>query len=197
MTPGTRLLDVGCGGGFALLLAARRDAVVSGLDATPALVEIARERVPGAAPAVGDLDDPLPYDAGRLRRRDRLQLGAVRRRPGGRPQEHATASPGPDGLISLVVWGPPDQCESGVLFAELGPLLPPARRQAPGAVAWSEEGQLEQLAELAGLELVTVAGRGQPARSTPTSPPLSARSSAPGRPGAPSSTLACRPSGVR
>ena len=34
---GTRLLDVGCGGGFALLLAARRGAVVSGIDATAAL----------------------------------------------------------------------------------------------------------------------------------------------------------------
>jgi len=62
--PGTRLLDVGCGGGFALLLAARRGAVVSGIDATAALVEIARERIPGAPLAVGDLQDPLPYDAG-------------------------------------------------------------------------------------------------------------------------------------
>ncbi len=44
--PGTRLLDVGCGGGFALLLAAARGATVSGFDATPALVDIARERVP-------------------------------------------------------------------------------------------------------------------------------------------------------
>ena len=62
--PGTRLLDVGCGGGFALLLAARRGAAVSGIDATAALVEIARERIPGAPLAVGDLEDPLPYDAG-------------------------------------------------------------------------------------------------------------------------------------
>src|SRR3954467_982897 len=52
---GTTLLDVGCGGGFALLLAARRGATVSGIDATPALLDIARERVPGASLAVGDL----------------------------------------------------------------------------------------------------------------------------------------------
>ena len=44
--PGTALLDIGCGGGFALLLAARRGATVAGLDATPALLDIARERVP-------------------------------------------------------------------------------------------------------------------------------------------------------
>ena len=62
--PGTRLLDVGCGGGFALMLAARRGATVSGIDATAALTEIARERVPGAPITVGDLEDPLPCDAG-------------------------------------------------------------------------------------------------------------------------------------
>src|SRR3954453_23926740 len=61
---GTTLLDVGCGGGFALLLAARRGATVSGIDATPALLDIARERVPGASLAVGDLEDALPYETG-------------------------------------------------------------------------------------------------------------------------------------
>ena len=34
---GTNLLDVGCGGGFAILLAALRGATVSGLDAVPVL----------------------------------------------------------------------------------------------------------------------------------------------------------------
>src|SRR3954465_4759338 len=56
---GTQLLDVGCGGGFARLLARQRGAVVAGLDATPELVDIARERVPGAEVVVGDLEDPL------------------------------------------------------------------------------------------------------------------------------------------
>jgi hypothetical protein len=32
----------------------------------------------------------------------------------------------PGGLISVVVWGPPAQWESGVLFTELGQLMPPA-----------------------------------------------------------------------
>ena len=62
----------------------------------------------------------------------------------------------PGGLISLLVWGPPQQCESGVMFAELGPLLPPRPAEAPGAIAWSEEGQLEHLAALAGLIPVAV-----------------------------------------
>ncbi len=61
---GTRLLDVGCGAGFALLLAAGRGATVSGLDAAAPMLDIARERVPAAALTVGDLEDPLPYPEG-------------------------------------------------------------------------------------------------------------------------------------
>ena len=62
----------------------------------------------------------------------------------------------PGGLISVVVWGPPAQCESGVMFTELGPLMPPAPPGAPGAIAWSEDGQLEQLAATAGLTPLAV-----------------------------------------
>src|SRR5262249_1915463 len=44
--PGTRLLDVGCGSGFALRLAAERGAVVAGIDASPRLLAVARARTP-------------------------------------------------------------------------------------------------------------------------------------------------------
>ncbi len=63
----------------------------------------------------------------------------------------------PGGLVSFLVWGPPEECESGVMFAELGPLMPPAPPAAPGAVAWSERGQLEEVAARAGLTPLTVA----------------------------------------
>jgi 2-polyprenyl-3-methyl-5-hydroxy-6-metoxy-1,4-benzoquinol methylase len=43
------LSDAGCGAGLALQLAAKRGAVVSGLDASEALLEIARERNPRRA----------------------------------------------------------------------------------------------------------------------------------------------------
>jgi hypothetical protein len=42
------------------------------------------------------------------------------------------------------------------MFTELGPLLPPRHDEAPGAIAWSEDGQLEHLAALAGLTPVAV-----------------------------------------
>ncbi len=153
---GTKLLDVGCGGGFALLLAARRGADVSGIDVTQPLLDIARERVPGATLVAGDLGDPLPFpheafDVVTAFNSVQYADDAVAVIKG------MSQVVRPGGLVSVVVWGPPDKCESGVLFAELGPLLPPAPPGAPGAVAWSEDGRLEDLAAMAGLKPLTVA----------------------------------------
>ena len=44
---GTRLLDIACGSGLAAQIAARRGAVVTGIDASHALVTIARARTAG------------------------------------------------------------------------------------------------------------------------------------------------------
>jgi SAM-dependent methyltransferase len=153
--PGTRLLDVGCGGGFAMLLAARRGATVSGIDAAAALLDIVRERVPGAPLAVADLEDPLPFDAGEFDVVTAFNSVQYAADPVAalKNMSHVTK---PGGLITVVVWGPPAQCESGVLFTELGPLMPPAPPDAPGAIAWSEDGQLERLADTAGLTPLAV-----------------------------------------
>ena len=154
--PGTRLLDVGCGGGFALLLAARRGATVSGLDATAALLDIAAERVPGAVLTAGDLEDELPFGADAFDVVTAFNAVQYAGDPVAALRGMARVTR-PGGLIAVVVWGPPAQCESGVMFRELGPLMPPAPPDAPGAVAWSEDGQLEELAAAAGLLPVTVA----------------------------------------
>ena len=58
--PGTRLLDAGCGAGKAAMRAAGLGASVSGIDAAPLLLEIARERVPHGEFHEGDLED-LPF----------------------------------------------------------------------------------------------------------------------------------------
>ncbi len=58
---GDRLLDVACGSGLALELARVRGAVVAGIDASPRLVAIARDRNPGSEIHVGDMY-ALPFD---------------------------------------------------------------------------------------------------------------------------------------
>jgi hypothetical protein len=55
LSAGTRLLDVGCGAGLAVQLAASRGARVWALDASAALLEIARSRVPEGEFRLGDM----------------------------------------------------------------------------------------------------------------------------------------------
>lgn len=57
---GDRLLDVACGSGLAVELAALRGASCSGIDASPRLVAVARDRAPDADLRVGDMN-ALPW----------------------------------------------------------------------------------------------------------------------------------------
>src|SRR5262245_1390215 len=52
---GTRLLDIACGSGLAAQIAARRGAAVTGIDASDALVTIARARTAGGDFRIGDM----------------------------------------------------------------------------------------------------------------------------------------------
>ena len=61
LEPGHRVLDVGCGVGTFLRLVADRGAEPFGLDASEALINLARQRVPEADLRVGDMES-LPYD---------------------------------------------------------------------------------------------------------------------------------------
>lgn len=63
--PGTRLLDIACGSGYAASVAAGRGATVAGLDASDALIAIAQARTPGADFRVGDMFE-LPFEDDRF-----------------------------------------------------------------------------------------------------------------------------------
>ena len=60
---GDSVLDVACGAGLALELAAARGATCAGIDASERLVAVARDRVPGADVRVGDMH-AMPWDDG-------------------------------------------------------------------------------------------------------------------------------------
>jgi SAM-dependent methyltransferase len=146
---GARLLDAGCGSGRFAQLATQRGAVVSGLDAAPALVAIARERVPGADVRVGEIED-LPWaDASFdvVTGFNALQYAA---NPVNALREaRRVAVPGAQ--VFIATWGAPEACEAAGYLRALGALLPPPPPGAPAPFALSEPGALERLAVEAGL----------------------------------------------
>ncbi len=60
VSEGDRLLDMACGAGLALELAAVRGAICAGIDASPRLAAVAQDRSPDADIRVGDMGD-LPW----------------------------------------------------------------------------------------------------------------------------------------
>ncbi len=63
LAPATRLLDIACGSGLAVRVAAGAGATVAGIDASAELVDIARARTPGADLRVGSMFE-LPWADG-------------------------------------------------------------------------------------------------------------------------------------
>jgi len=158
VTAGTRLLDAGCGAGLLTLLASLRGAEVAAVDASPALLDIARQRVPEAQIREADLE-AIPFAdtafdvviavnsvfyAGDMQAAMRELVRVTR--PGGR--------------VVVTAWGPAARCEFlTTIMPLLGPLMPPPPPGAPpphpGAL--SEPGALEGMLTTAGLR---TAGKG-------------------------------------
>jgi SAM-dependent methyltransferase len=147
--PGQRVLDVGCGTGVFLRAVADRGAAGSGLDASEALIGLARDRVPEAEVRVGEMES-LPYPD------DRFDLvtgfnsfffaadmtAALR-------EARRVAKPGAPVVIQA--WGRPERCDLEAMKVIARPFLPP---RAPGAPAPPElwrEAVLEGIAAEAGL----------------------------------------------
>jgi SAM-dependent methyltransferase len=146
---GARVLEVGCGSGVFLRLAADRGAEVDGLDASEALLEIARTRVPEAELRLGDLQ-ALPYEddvfdlvAGFNAFFFADDMVAALR------EARRVAKPGAPVVIQ--VWGRPDRCELEGMKHAAAPFLPPPDPKAVrGSELW-EPGVLEGIAATAGL----------------------------------------------
>jgi hypothetical protein len=97
VSPGTRLLDVGCGSGLTLMLATQRGARPSGLDISPGLLEVARNRIPGADLREGDMEF-LPHVPLGSRRPPAMTGWPARPGPlGPTPDQHRTAGTPPGG----------------------------------------------------------------------------------------------------
>jgi SAM-dependent methyltransferase len=147
--PGTELLDVGCGSGFAAQMAADLGASVTGLDITPELVVIARERVPAAIFVRGGMD-ALPFEDETFDAVVGFNAFPFADDPGKAVAEAARVVRS-GGAVAATTFAEPDRNESTALHLALEPLRSPAAaRHLPYAL--SEPGGLEQLLSSAGLE---------------------------------------------
>lgn len=146
---GCRLLDVGCGSGFALGLAHKRGAVVSGFDASEAMLGVARARLPEADFRQGDLER-LPYDGDAFDAVTAFNSVQYASDPvQGLREIRRVAVPGAP--VAVATWGDPERCEGKVLIGAVGSLLPPPPPGAGGPFALADPGALEALVEQAGL----------------------------------------------
>jgi SAM-dependent methyltransferase len=149
LQPGHRALDIGCGAGTFLRLVADRGARAFGIDASDALAELARERVPEADVRVGDME-ALPYED------DSFDLvtgftafffandivGALR-------EAGRVAKPGHPVVIQ--VWGSHERNDLEAMKVIARPFMPPRPADAPSEPDYAEPGVLERLAGEAGL----------------------------------------------
>ena len=124
---GTRLLDVGCGAGLFLRLAAQRGATVSGIDAAGPLIEIARERLPDADLTVGEME-ALPYADDSFDVVTGFNAFEFAADP-----VHALREAGRVACygapIVIATWGRLDQCEAAGYAEALGGLFEPGALQ--------------------------------------------------------------------
>jgi SAM-dependent methyltransferase len=148
---GQRVLDIGCGAGTFLGLAADRGAQVFGIDASHTLLELARKRVPDADLRWADMQH-LPYDD------DSFDLVTgfnsfffaddmvAALREAGR-----VARPGAPVVIQ--VFGPPERCDLEAVKVILRPFMPAPPPGAPSAPKLWRPGVLEEMAAAAGLSV--------------------------------------------
>jgi len=155
VTAGTRLLDAGCGAGLLGLLASLRGARVTLLDASAPLLDIARERLPGADMREGDLES-LPFADASFDAVTAVNSIFYAADPATADRELARVVH-PGGRVVVTVWGPAEHSEFlTAIGPKLGALMPPpppgVTPPKPGAL--SAPGALAALLEGAGLRIL-------------------------------------------
>lgn len=147
---GTRFLDVGCGSGLAVGLAAAGGAEVTGLDAAEDLLKIASSRTPSADFHLGDLET-LPFDDCTFD----VVSGINSFQYAGNPivaLSEARRVMRSNGKLVIVTWGMPEQMDAAELVSAIKSLMPPPKTGTPGPFALSDENALRSFVREANLE---------------------------------------------
>lgn len=147
---GTRFVDVGCGSGLACRIAADRGAVVSGIDASPGLAQVASERTTDADIRVGDMVS-LPWTDESFDAVSFINTFFFAADQARALSEAARVSAS-GARVAVVGWTSPDRMQSAGFLGALGPLLPPLLPIDP----FISPARLQELASLAGLRPTSI-----------------------------------------
>jgi ubiquinone/menaquinone biosynthesis C-methylase UbiE len=152
LAPQNQILDIGCGSGLFLRMAGAKYATATGIDVSPELLELARQRNPTATLLNQDMENlsfadksfdivtgfnSLPYAADIIK-----VLKEIKR------------VMKDDGKLAIGVWGNAAECEALKVLASIASLLPEPPADSPGPLALSEEGKVEKLLAEAGFKML-------------------------------------------
>ena len=152
--PDTMVLDIGCGAGLFLSLAATRGADVHGIDAAPGMLAVARERVPQGTFQPGEIEE-LPYGERTFDVVTGFNSFQFANEPANAVRE-ASRVAREDAPVVVAVWGEPQDCDAAGYLSAVGSVMPPPPPGSPGPFALSEKAALEGLVDQAGLDLQLV-----------------------------------------
>src|SRR5579859_7406840 len=165
--PGEQVLDLATGTGNAALLAARRGAAVTGLDAAARLIDVARDRAEAAGLrasfVVGDLQ-ALPFDDGSF---DVILsvFGLIFAPDAARAFSELVRALGPGGRAYASAWVPagPIDAMVGVFARALADAVGPG----PARFPWHDPGPVAELAARHGADVAFQEGRLRIAAESP------------------------------
>jgi ubiquinone/menaquinone biosynthesis C-methylase UbiE len=148
---GGALLDAGCGSGVVCVLAAERGLSVTGLDASPRSIEVARRRCPDGQFYVADLGERFPFESDIFDGVVFCNSLQYVSHP-----EHALREAvrvlRPAGRVAIAVFDAPRKYQGHEPIAAVMSLLPPAPSGSPEPFALSTDAALEALVRDAHME---------------------------------------------
>jgi ubiquinone/menaquinone biosynthesis C-methylase UbiE len=152
LAPGSHVLDIGCGSGLFLRMAGTKGAITTGIDVTPELLELARQRNSSATLLNQDMkalpfadksfDIVTGFNSLQYAEDISMVLKEIKR------------VLKDDGRLAIGVWGNTAECEALTVLSSIASLLPEPPAGSPGPLALSEEGKVARLLSEAGFKLL-------------------------------------------
>jgi ubiquinone/menaquinone biosynthesis C-methylase UbiE len=155
LKPADKLLDIGCGTGLFISLAAKSGADITGFDATAPFIEEARQRNPSVKFITGEMEE-LPFADNSfdvVTGFNSFQYAADITNA----LNEAKRVLKNGGKLVAMIWGEKEDCEAASYLKAVGSLLPPPPPGAPGPFALTDNHLLEILLEKMGLTVLNSA----------------------------------------